>query len=287
MPHIDTSTELCAVIGNPVAHSLSPLIHNTAFEALGLNYAYLAFQIEDVPAFMTGLRAMPSFRGVSVTIPHKRAVRDHLDEIDATAQRIGSVNTILHEGGKLFGRSTDGPGTLRAFREAGVDLTGKRILFLGSGGAVRAVAFAMALEAKPESVTILGRTSENVRKLAKELREGSEIPIREGDLSSEIEKSIATNDVVVQGTPIGMYPASVGESCVPKRAFETRHVVFDMVYRPRRTRLIEEAEAAGCVTVLGLEMLLYQAVLQFEWWTGEAAPEAAMRAALEHALESE
>ena len=143
MPTIDAETQLCAVIGDPVGHSLSPAIHNAAYEALGLNFAYLAFCVKDLGAFLQGMRSIPSFRGASVTIPHKLAVMEYLDSIDPLAEKVGSVNTITNESGTLVGSTTDGPGAVRALKEAGVALEGKRVLFLGAGGAVRAVAFSV------------------------------------------------------------------------------------------------------------------------------------------------
>ena len=281
MPQIDTSTQVCAVIGNPVKHSLSPAIHNAAFQACGLNYVYVAFEAEDLAGFAAGMRAMPGFRGVSVTIPHKAALMAHLDEIDPLAERVGCINTVTREpGGRLRGSITDGMGTLRAFSEADAPLAAKRILFLGTGGAVRAVAFAMAEQAGAIKMTLLGRTPEHVETLCADLRSSTEIPIAAGDLAADIEAAMATHDVIVQGTPLGMYPHDVGKSCVPADLLRPEQVVFDMVYRPRKTQLIRDAEKAGCTVILGLEMLLHQAALQFETWTGVPAPEKAMRHAL-------
>ena len=154
---INADTRLCAVIGHPVAHSLSPVLHNAAFRAAGLNCVYLAFDVTDVAACLQGMRAMPAFRGMSVTIPHKMAVMPHLDEIDPMARVVGCVNTVTNESGRLVGSVTDGVGTLRAFEAAGVQLAGRRILFLGAGGAVRAVAYAMALQSAPACITLLGK----------------------------------------------------------------------------------------------------------------------------------
>lgn len=286
MPEINTGTQLCAVIGNPVEHSLSPAMHNAAYEAAGLDYVYLAFHIEDVKAFLTGLKAMPSFRGVSVTIPHKRAVMQHLDHIEPMAARVGSVNTLTHEDGKLVGSTTDGPGTLRAFAEAGLDLSGKRILFMGTGGAVRAVAFAMAEMVSPEHLTLLGRTPQNVSALVAEIQEKTGASISGGNLQKDVKETCGTHDIIVQGTPVGMYP-NPGESVVPPEALRPEHVVFDMVYRPQRTKLIEDAEAAGCQVIYGLEMLANQAELQFERWTATPVPPGIMRQALVDALAQE
>lgn len=285
MRAIDTATGLCAVIGNPVGHSLSPAIHNAAFEAAGLNFVYVAFEVSDVAGCLQGMRALPSFRGMSVTIPHKASVIPHLDDIEPLAAHIGSVNTITNDDGRLHGSSTDGPGTLAAFAEAGVDLAGKRVLFLGSGGAVRAVAFAVALESSPASIAILGRTVSRVQSLADDVTSKTGIAVRCGSLSEDLEQAVRECDVLIQGTPVGMFPERVGETCVPAPWLRPDMVVFDMVYRPLKTKLIDDAEAAGCRVVLGLEMLIHQAVLQFERWTGTPAPVAVMRQALLDALE--
>ena len=277
---IDTQTQLCAVIGNPVAHSLSPAIHNAAFGAAGLNYAYVAFCVEDLPACLAGMRALPSFRGLSVTIPHKIAIIDLLDEVEPMARRIGSVNTVTNEAGHLIGSSTDGPGTLRAFQEEGIALRGKRVLFLGSGGAVRAVAFAMAESSEAESITILGRTPARVERLVGDLRESTRAAIESGDIAADLETAVAAHDVLVQGTPVGMFGHDEARSCVPAEFLRPGLAVFDMVYRPLRTQLIRDAEAVGCPTLLGLEMLVNQAALQFETWTGAEAPRGIMRETL-------
>ncbi|MDX9972664.1 MAG: shikimate dehydrogenase [FCB group bacterium] len=276
---IDASTRLCAVIGNPVEHSLSPCMHNAAYEATGLNYVYVAFRVEDVAACLAGMKALAGFRGMSVTIPHKLAVMPQLDEIEPLARHVGSVNTITNENGRLIGSTTDGPGTLRAFEEAGVSLAGRRVLFLGTGGAVRAVAFAVA-QAFPEvRMTILGRTGAHVAQLVDDLLQKGGANASGGDLDGDLESAMAEHDVIVQGTPVGMHPHP-GDSPVPREWLRPEQVVFDMVYRPRRTRLIREAEAAGCRVVLGIEMLINQAVLQFERWTGVPAPVSAMRDAV-------
>ncbi|MEX2016205.1 MAG: shikimate dehydrogenase [Candidatus Hydrogenedentales bacterium] len=282
MHPIDAATRLCAVIGHPVAHSLSPAIHNAAFAACDFNYVYLAFDVTDLRGFVLGMRAMPSFRGLSVTIPHKLAIQEYLDEIDPLAVQIGSVNTVVKtDNDSLAGYSTDGPGTLRAFAEAGVDLAGKRVLFIGAGGAVRAVAFAFA-DAKIAGMTLLGRTPSRIDALAADLSVATDTPIRTIYAGKDLHEAIAQHDVIVQGTPVGMYPESVGESIVPAGALEARHVVFDMVYNPHQTRLLQDAAAAGCTTVHGIEMLIHQAALQFELWTGRPAPIDAMRDAVAH-----
>ncbi len=278
MHKIDAHTQLCAVIGNPVEHTLSPAMHNAAFVTLGLNYVYLAFRVEDVAGCMVGMRALSSFRGLSVTIPHKMAVIPFLDEIDTEAQFVGCVNTITKVKERLVGSATDGSGTLRAFAEAGVSLEGKRVLFLGSGGAVRAVAFAFAQYGKLKGLTILGRTFSKTQRLAEDISTRTGLNVVTGGLSKDLEALVPDQDIIVQGTPIGMYP-NADDTCLPAELLHPNQVVFDMVYRPLKTRLIREAESKGCKTILGLEMLVHQATLQFEKWTGCAAPVDIMRQA--------
>ncbi|MBI5095154.1 MAG: shikimate dehydrogenase [Candidatus Hydrogenedentes bacterium] len=279
MPRIDTATKLCAVIGAPVGHSLSPAMHNAAFEAAGLNYVYVAFHVDDVGACLTGMRALRSFRGMSVTIPHKVAVMPFLDEIDPMAVKVGCVNTIVNHDGRLAGSTTDGLGTLKAFADAGVDLRGKRVLFLGAGGAVRSVAFAFADMAEAAHITILGRDAGKVAALVRDLPAKTRVSVAGGDLAGDLAQAMAAHDVVAQGTPVGMYPHP-DATCVPKELLRPDHVVFDMVYRPLKTRFVKDAEESGCKTILGVEMLVNQAALQFETWTGETAPYAVMREAL-------
>lgn len=281
--HLDANTRLCAVIGNPVSHSLSPHMHNAAFRAAGLNFAYLAFQVSDVGGFLAGMRAMPSFRGCSVTIPHKQAVMSHLDIIDPNAEFVGSVNTVTREpDGRLVGHSTDGPGTLRAFEDAGVALEGRRVVFTGAGGAVRAVAFAFASEGRVGEITLLGRDVNKAHALATEITAKTGVPARGGHLFEDVRDAIVAAEVLVQGTPIGMVP-DTDTTCIPAESLHRDLTVFDMVYRPHETRLLRDAQVAGCAVIHGIEMLIAQAVLQWERWTGEPCPVDAMRqAALTH-----
>lgn len=284
---IDTRTKFCAVIGNPVGHSLSPAIHNAAFAASGLNFVYGAFRVEDVGACLAGMRAMEGFRGLSVTIPHKVAAMAHMDELSPMARRVGCINTVTNEEGRLIGNVTDGTGTLRAFRESGIALDGKKVLFLGAGGAVRAVAFAIALEPGVAGITILARDSVKAAELAQDVTDAGGCPASSGDLSDQIEGAMADHHVIIQGTPVGMYPRHEGAMCIPSGMLRPSHIVFDMVYRPLKTTFIQEAEATGCTAILGSEMLVQQAAEQFEIWTGRDAPVAVMRDALLEFLNAE
>lgn len=283
-PVISTATQFCAVIGNPVGHSLSPAIHNAAIQATGLDYVYGAFRVEDVGACLQGMRAMEGFRGLSVTIPHKVDAMAHMDELSPMAQQVGCINTVTNEGGRLIGSVTDGTGTLRAFAHAQVDLTGRKVVFLGAGGAVRAVAFAIAVESGCSGITVLARAPQKAAALVDAIAPHATCPVTFGDLHADIESVMADHDVVIQGTPVGMYPNHENALPIPASTLRSEHIVFDMVYRPLETALIQAAKAKGCTTIFGTEMLVQQAAEQFETWTGHTAPVEVMRDTLLDAL---
>ena len=278
---INTDTQLCGVLGYPVQHSLSPAIHNAAFQHLGLNYIYLAFPVEDVPHALQGIRALGNLRGFSVTIPHKVSVMAHLDTIDPTARHIGAVNTIVKSDHTLAGYNTDASGALLALRHAGIDLAGKRVALIGSGGAARAIAFGLALDTPIRKLTILAIEEDEREILARNLREGTTLPIDDHPLEdSMLESTLAQTQLLIHCTPVGMDPHT-GETCVPQRVFHPDLTVMDIVYNPLDTRLLKEAHAAGCATIRGVDMFLHQAVAQFELWTGQPAPIPVMRQVLE------
>ncbi len=278
---IDAQTKLCGVIGNPVEHSLSPAIHNAAFGKMGLNFVYLAFQVEAIGDAMKGLRALGNSRGFSVTIPHKVAAMAFLDEVDQTAQHIGAINTIVVQNGKLIGYNTDASGSLRALREGGASHSGQRVLMLGSGGAARAIAFALAGDAQIAGLTILGIDEVERRGLVQDLRSRTTLAVEDGPVQDDTLRSwIPHCRTVIHCTPVGMSP-HVEETGVPAAMWRSDLTVMDIVYNPRETRLLKEARAAGCRTIQGIEMFLSQAILQFELWTNQPAPADVMRAVLE------
>ena len=280
MIEINAETKLCGVIGNPVEHSLSPAIHNAAFQKLQLNYVYLAFKVEDLAAAIPGLRALGNARGFSITIPHKVAVLPYLDEIEPTAAQIGSVNTIVVEKGRLIGHNTDASGALRALQGARTDLQGERVLMLGSGGAARAIAFALAT-ANIAGLTILGIDAAERSRLSADLKAKTSLAVEEGPLQEgAIEAALQDHRVLLHCTPIGMSPRH-DASCVPARLLHAPLTVMDIVYNPLETKLLRDAKAAGCRTIRGIEMFLNQAVAQFELWTQHPAPSDVMRAVLE------
>ncbi|WP_136796770.1 shikimate dehydrogenase [Desulfosediminicola ganghwensis] len=265
--NISGKTRVFGIIGNPVSHSLSPLMHNAAFAELSEDCVYVPFPVEDLPAAIRGMKGL-SICGASVTIPHKENVIQHLDEVDPVAARIGAVNTlrlVQVEGRKvLCGSNTDWIGANRALQEK-IDLKGKRIIILGAGGSVRALGFGFK-EAGAE-IVLCSRTESRGRALADVLGCG---------WCSLTEVTELQGDILVNATSVGMAP-NTDASLVPVQALAGYAVVMDIVYSPLTTRLLREAAEAGCITVNGLEMLLYQGVAQFELWTGKTAPVATMR----------
>jgi len=252
---IDAETQLYGIIGNPVRHSLSPIIHNGAFRRMGLNAVYLAFEVKDLKEAINGIRGL-GIRGVSVTIPFKTEVIPFLDKVEDVAEKIKAVNTIVNEGGKLIGYNTDWCGVLEALEEK-VDLKGKRVVLLGAGGAARAIGF--ALKRRDCEVIVSNRTMDKGAVLAKEL-----MCIHRPLSSIEGLKA----DVIINATPVGMHPYKE-ESPLPKKVLREGMAVMDIVYRPVQTKLLREAEEIGCLTINGLEMLSRQGAAQLEIWTGK------------------
>jgi shikimate dehydrogenase len=279
---IAPSTRVCAVIGNPVAHSMSPAIHNRAFAELDLDYVYVAFRVEDVGGAVAGMRALDNFRGMSVTIPHKVSIIKHLDEVAEVDRQIGSVNTVVNDGGRLKGFGSDGPGALKALGDAGVQPSGKTVTILGSGGAARAIAFTLAA-AKPTALFLLGIEEPELTALARDIVAKTGANVSCALLSAKtLEARLAESQVLIHCTPVGMHPKA-SESAVPKALLHRDLAVMDIVYNPLRTQLLTDAQERGLKTISGVEMFVNQAVIQFELWTGRPAPRAVMReVVLEH-----
>jgi shikimate dehydrogenase len=278
---INAHTQFCGVIGNPVEHSLSPAIHNAAFQKLGLNFVYLAFRVEAIGDAIKGFRALDNFRGASVTIPHKVAAVPFLDSVEPTARHIGAINTIVATGGTLTGYNTDATGALRALREGAVALKGRQVVILGSGGAARAIAFALGTEPGIDRLTILGIDNQERTALAQDLQSKTGMTVQESPLNeSTLRKVLPDTQVLIHCTPMGMSP-KVHETPVPATLLHAGLTVMDIVYNPRDTQLLKDAKAVGCRVIPGLEMFLHQASAQFELWTNQAAPADVMRAVLE------
>jgi shikimate dehydrogenase len=274
---ITPHTMLCAVIGDPVAHSMSPAIHNRAFAERGLDYVYLAFRVEDVGAAVSFMRATDTFRGMSVTIPHKVSIIAHLDEVAEVDRRIGSVNTVVNDGGRLRGFGSDGPGAYQALVDAGVQLAGKHVTILGSGGAARAVAFTLATEARLAGLFLLGVVEPEIKALTHDIVSKTGTATTGALLDPRtLEVRLAESQVLIHCTPVGMHPHT-DSSVVPKALLHRGLTVMDIVYNPLKTKLLADAEAQGLRTISGVEMFVNQAVMQFELWTGAQAPRAVMR----------
>ena len=280
---ITPRTQICAIIGDPVAHSLSPAIHNAAFAALDLDFVYVAFRVADVAAALGGMRALENFRGMSITIPHKTEAMKYVDRVAEVDRHIGSINTVIHtevnDKGHLFGFGTDGPGALKAISDAGVAVAGKNVLMLGAGGAARAIAFTLVQDAGPAAIEILDVNEPVLGQLRTDLAAaaGATVHVTAATMTDAVlTHAMAAADIVIHCTPVGMHPKE-GVSIVPRQLFRPDQVVFDIVYTPLETRLLADAKARGLQVISGVEMFVNQAVLQFERFTGEKAPVEVMR----------
>ncbi len=277
---ITTTTRVCAVIGNPIGHSMSPAIHNAALDLLNLDYVYVAFKVEDLKSVLTGMKALDSFRGLSVTIPHKIEIIKYMDEINELDRSIGSINTVINENGKLVGLGTDGPAALKSLVDSGVELKGKHVVMLGAGGVSRAIAFTLAQKAGVAKISLLDIDQAMLHGLELDLKSGTGADI-ESFVSNEasIENVMAVADVIVNCTPIGMHPHE-GVSIIPPKLFRAGQAVFDVVYNPVETKLLSDAKAKGLIAVSGVDMFINQAAMQFEHFTGVTAPVDEMRRVL-------
>jgi shikimate dehydrogenase len=273
---ISGKTQVCGVIGDPIAHSLSPTMHNAAFNHLKLDFVFLAFKVKaaDLENAVRGIRGL-GVRGLNVTMPHKTTIIRYLDEADSTVKFLGSANTILNEDNKLSGFSTDGVGALQALRENGINPTGKNVLLLGGGGAAKAVAYTLAKEAG--ALCILNRVPEKAAVLADALNRVVGKKIVGDALSlSTLQKNLQDADVLINATSVGMHP-NVNESLVAPQWLKPDLTVMDIVYNPVETKLARDAKAVGAKVISGVEMLLYQGAASFQIWTGHAAPIEVMR----------
>jgi shikimate dehydrogenase len=282
---ISGKTRVCGVIGDPIEHTLSPAIHNAAFDHLKLDFVFLAFRVKaaDLENAVQGMRGL-GIHGLNVTMPHKSTVISFLDEVDPTVQFLGSANTILNKNGRLSGFNTDGVGALKALRENGTELSEKKVLLLGAGGAAKAIAFALAKEVG--ELVILNRTSEKAKELAEALGRMFNKKVVGGSLSPDaIAKNLRASDILINATSVGMKP-HLSQSLVAPQWLKSNLVVMDIVYNPVETKLAKDAKAAGAKVISGVEMLIYQGAASFEIWTGGSAPIEVMRRAALNKLSS-
>jgi len=271
---ITGKTRITGIFGYPVEHTLSPAMHNAAFEALGLDCCYIPFTVHPdlLSAAVEAVRAL-NLRGVNITVPHKEKVMPMLDTVDDEASFIGAVNTIVHSDGKLRGYNTDGRGFMKSLVDSGVNVNDSAVLIIGAGGAARAIGYYLAQKAK--ALYIYGRTPERAERLALDLKKVSENVSTFADISS-----VDRFNVIINATPLGLrdddpLPLDTG-------LLHRGLMVCDLIYRD--TPFLREASKRGCVTLNGLGMLLWQGVFAFELWTGRKPDIEIMRKALMNSI---
>ncbi|UOF91145.1 shikimate dehydrogenase [Fodinisporobacter ferrooxydans] len=277
---IDGRTKLIGLLAAPSGHSISPAMHNMAFRKLGLNYAYLAFEVgnDQLKDVVNGIRAL-NLRGFNVSMPNKIKIMPLLDELSEVAQFAGAVNTVVNENGKLIGHMTDGIGFMRGLIEAGVYFIGKKITLLGAGGAATAIAIQAAFDGVAE-ISIFNRKDDFFPRAVKnaaiinEQVKDTTCNANVYDLADRdrLKKEIADSDILINATGIGMKPFE-GQSLISDTSWlRPELIVSDVIYTPRKTKLLAQAETVGCKTINGLGMVLWQGAKAFEIWTGQEMP---------------
>ncbi len=280
---ISGSTRVCGIVGDPVEHSMSPVMQNAAFTHAGLDFVYVPFRLPrgSARAAADAMRSM-GIRGLNVTVPHKVDIMPYLDRVDSPALRIGAVNTIVNDGGLLLGYNTDAVGFMRGLSGAGVEVGGVRVAVLGAGGASRAVT--LALVDAGARVTVLNRDAERGALLAGDVSRKAGRPVEHAGLSTESLLTVLQEaSLLVNTTTVGMHP-DVGASPVGVECLSPDLTVCDIVYNPPETSLLRLARERGCRTIDGVEMLIGQGALAFELWTGAPAPIEVMRSAVREEL---
>ncbi|CCY34038.1 shikimate dehydrogenase 1 [Ruminococcus sp. CAG:60] len=271
-------TRLTALLGSPVAHSISPLMHNEAFQLLDLDYTYLCFEVneETLPAAVDGLKAC-GIRGFNLTMPNKNKIVELLDELSPAARLIGAVNTVVNDDGHLTGYNTDGVGYMQAVKDAGYDITGKTITIMGAGGAATAICAQAALDGV-EKIHIFARETsrfwDRTQKLAENIN--STLPckavLHENKDTAALAQAISESALLLNATSVGMAPNTEGTIIEDTSLYHPDLIVSDVIYNPRETRFLKEAKEAGCRTFNGMYMLLYQGAEAFRLWTGKEMP---------------
>lgn len=289
MPHnmntLTTKTRLYVLLGNPLGHTVSPHMHNLAFEKLSMDSCYFPVEVskEDLGTVFRGLAKM-NVGGLNVTIPHKINIMEFLDELDPVAATIGAVNTIRLENGKSKGFNTDGEGFIQSLEEeSGISVKGKCFFIIGCGGAARAISMTLAFRGA-KKIYISNRTAEKAEQLASEINQKIR-PCAEAVLNeqSQQKKALEHCDVLVNSTSIGMHP-NTDSMPINEALLRKELIVADIVYNPRETKLLRIAKAKGCSTVPGIGMLIYQGVEAFKLWTDIQPPVQEMREEVEHLM---
>ena len=271
-------TRLTALLGSPVAHSISPLMHNEAFQLLDLDYTYLCFEVNEktLPAAVDGLKAC-GIRGFNLTMPNKNKIVELLDELSPAARLIGAVNTVVNDDGHLTGYNTDGVGYMQAVKDAGYDITGKTITIMGAGGAATAICAQAALDGV-EKIHIFARETsrfwDRTQKLAENINSTlpSKAVLHENKDTAALAQAISESALLLNATSVGMAPNTEGTIIEDTSLYHPDLIVSDVIYNPRETRFLKEAREAGCRTFNGMYMLLYQGAEAFRLWTGKEMP---------------
>lgn len=275
-------TRLGGLLGSPVAHSISPLMHNDSFRALGLDFVYLCFDVgtEKLGEVVSAFRAMNVY-GFNLTMPDKEAVIPYLDELSLAAQLIGAVNTVKNENGRLIGHNTDGTGYMKAVKDAGYDVIGKEMTLLGAGGAASAIAVQAAIDgvSRLHLVSRKGRSWEKAKHLVDSINEKTACQADLTDLADTgtLRRLLERSTLLTNATSAGMAPNTDLTPIPDTTLFRPELIVSDVIYNPRETRLLAEARAKGCPTFNGMYMLLYQGEAAFQIWTGQEMPVALIK----------
>jgi shikimate dehydrogenase len=270
---IDGNTKLVGLLGWPVAHSLSPRIHNNAFAVLGLSYAYIPLPVtpQNLPKAIAAMRVC-GFAGANVTIPHKMEAAKLCDRLTGDSVITGAVNTLYFENEKLCGTTTDADGFFLALKHIGHNPQGGRIVILGNGGVARSIGFALAYRKIPSSLAFIGRDSQKVRTLTEAIQQKTGFPLSCAAFNTKDAAQLISNaSLVVNCTSVGMHP-DTGKSPLSSNLLHSGITVFDTIYNPAETILISDAMKAGCKYSNGLGMLLFQGLASFRYWTGIDAP---------------
>ena len=271
-------TRLTALLGSPVAHSISPLMHNEAFRLLNLDYTYLCFDVTEdtLPTAVAGLKAC-GIRGFNLTMPNKNKIVELLDELSPAARLIGAVNTVVNDDGHLTGYNTDGVGYMQAVKDAGYDITGKTITVMGAGGAATAICAQAALDGV-KRIHIFARETSRFWSRTQTLVENinSTLPceafLHENKDLTALAQAISESTLLLNATSVGMAPNTDGTIIENTSLYHPDLIVSDVIYNPRETRFLREAREAGCRTFNGMYMLLYQGAEAFRLWTGQDMP---------------
>ena len=282
IPMITGKTKLTGLIGDPVEHTLSPHMHNAGFNYFNLDYVYVPFHVrkDHLKTAIAGAKSL-NIKGLNVTIPHKINVMKYLDVIDETAQLIGAVNTIKFDN-ELKGYNTDGLGAVRGIEEL-IPLKNKKIIILGAGGASRAISFQAILNGAGK-IIIANRTIDKAFKLTENLEDNLDTDVKAIGLGEELKEELKDTDILINTTPIGMYPHINQKPLVTRDMMPEGIIVNDVIYNPLETGILKEARLTGAKTISGIKMLIYQGIESFKIWTGQEPPVTVFEEAIKEAL---